>query len=175
MTFSEKLLKLRKDAGLSQEDLAEKLNVSRQAISRWEMGTAMPDCPNLLHISKQFHVSADYLLRDELEQNEDALSLFPALTVPHKAKENKVRILIGICAAIVGALGLFILRILASVFPAVHLVAVGEAHRVYDGLLGFIWVHDLKWLLLLLLAMLFGGIIGIWFPQVKGWITFLNH
>lgn len=43
MTFSEKLLALRRDAGLSQEKLAEALNVSRQAVSRWEQGTAMPD------------------------------------------------------------------------------------------------------------------------------------
>lgn len=48
MTFSEKLLTLRRDAGLSQEKLAEALNVSRQAVSRWEQGTAMPDAQNLL-------------------------------------------------------------------------------------------------------------------------------
>ena len=71
MTFAEKLLLLRKSATLSQEDLAEKLNVSRQAVSRWEMGTAMPDSPNLLEISRLFNVSADYLLRDEIERDEE--------------------------------------------------------------------------------------------------------
>ncbi|MBQ2651442.1 MAG: helix-turn-helix transcriptional regulator [Clostridia bacterium] len=48
MTFSEKLLTLRRDASLSQEKLAEALNVSRQAVSRWEQGTAMPDAQYLL-------------------------------------------------------------------------------------------------------------------------------
>ncbi|MBQ3103140.1 MAG: helix-turn-helix transcriptional regulator, partial [Oscillospiraceae bacterium] len=71
MTFAEKLLSLRKSAALSQEELAEKLNVSRQAVSRWEMGTAMPDSPNLLEISRLFNVSADYLLRDEIERDEE--------------------------------------------------------------------------------------------------------
>lgn len=71
MTFGEKLLNLRKREGLSQEQLAEKLNVSRQAISRWELGSAMPDSLNLLQISKLFQVSADYLLHDEFESDRD--------------------------------------------------------------------------------------------------------
>lgn len=68
MTFGEKLLALRKQNNFSQEELAEKLGVSRQAISRWESGETMPDSPNLLQISKIFSVSADYLLRDEIEE-----------------------------------------------------------------------------------------------------------
>ncbi|MBR5265098.1 MAG: helix-turn-helix transcriptional regulator, partial [Clostridia bacterium] len=54
MTFSEKLLDLRKSRGMSQEELAEKLEVSRQAVSRWEQGSAMPDMINLSKISKLF-------------------------------------------------------------------------------------------------------------------------
>lgn len=64
MNFSEKLLHLRKREGLSQEDLAAHLEVSRQAVSRWEMGTALPDVPNLLRISKRFDVTVDSLLDD---------------------------------------------------------------------------------------------------------------
>jgi len=71
MTFAEKLVQLRKREGYTQEELAEKLEVSRQAISRWEMGTAVPDSSNLLQISKLFKVSADYLLHDEYESDED--------------------------------------------------------------------------------------------------------
>lgn len=47
MTLSEKILTLRKGSGMSQEELSEKLDVSRQAISRWEMGAAMPDVTNV--------------------------------------------------------------------------------------------------------------------------------
>lgn len=65
MQFSQKLLELRKKRGFSQEDLAEKLNVSRQAISRWEMGSAMPDSSNLLKISDLFGVSIDSLLHED--------------------------------------------------------------------------------------------------------------
>ena len=53
MKFGEKLQKLRKENGLSQEQLAEKLNVSRQAISKWEMGT-IPDMENVVKIGRYF-------------------------------------------------------------------------------------------------------------------------
>ncbi len=71
MTFAEKLLQLRRRDGLSQEELADRLQVSRQAISRWEMGAVMPDSANLLKISDLFGVSADYLLRDEILEEKD--------------------------------------------------------------------------------------------------------
>ena len=71
MKLSDKLVKLRKINGWSQEDLAEKLNVSRQAISRWESETAQPDASNVLNLSKLFGVTADYLLNDEYESDFD--------------------------------------------------------------------------------------------------------
>lgn len=67
MKLSEKIFLLRKKQGMSQEVLAEKLVVSRQAVSRWEVGTAQPDASNLLQLSKLFGVSADYLLNEEYE------------------------------------------------------------------------------------------------------------
>ena len=63
--LSEKLYKLRKNSGLSQEKLAEQLDVSRQAISKWESGTAVPESEKLIAISNFFGVSVDYLLKDE--------------------------------------------------------------------------------------------------------------
>lgn len=64
MKLSEKLLKLRKARGMSQEDLAEELKVSRQAISRWESDETMPDAANILKLSDMFGVTTDYLLRE---------------------------------------------------------------------------------------------------------------
>lgn len=62
MTFSERLLHLRRREGFSQEELAERLAVSRQAVSRWELGTAMPDAFNLLQLARLFGVTVDFLL-----------------------------------------------------------------------------------------------------------------
>lgn len=64
MALPEKLYTLRKKSGLSQEQLAEALNVSRQAISKWEGGSAMPESDKLLALSNYFGISLDYLLKD---------------------------------------------------------------------------------------------------------------
>ncbi|PNV62034.1 hypothetical protein C0033_10295 [Clostridium sp. chh4-2] len=71
MKLSEKVVALRKAKGMSQEGLAEKLNVSRQAVSRWEMGSALPDASNILQLSKLFGVTADYLLNDDYKNDSD--------------------------------------------------------------------------------------------------------
>lgn len=65
MTFGEKLLKLRKEKGMSQEALAQLLNTSRQAVSKWENDQGFPETEKLLMIGNIFDVSTDYLLKDE--------------------------------------------------------------------------------------------------------------
>lgn len=64
MELCEKLQNLRKNAGMTQLELAEKLMVSRQAISKWETGNAIPDLENIISICDLFGVSLDYLVRD---------------------------------------------------------------------------------------------------------------
>ena len=68
MIFADKLTQLRKKAGMSQEELAEKVGVSRQAISKWEGAQAMPDMNKVLKLSEVFGVSTDYLLKDDIEE-----------------------------------------------------------------------------------------------------------
>ena len=68
MTFNEKLKELRKKKGLTQEELASELNVSRQAITKWETGEGAPDIDNLRNIALFFHVSVDYLIDNKAEQ-----------------------------------------------------------------------------------------------------------
>lgn len=66
MLLSEKIYKLRKENGLSQENLATKLNVSRQAVSKWESG-AIPDIDNIVNLARFFDCSIDYLLNDDID------------------------------------------------------------------------------------------------------------
>ena len=65
MVFSEKLQMLRKNKGLTQEELAEKLGVSRQAVAKWESSLVYPDIYNLIQISNLMNVSVDYLVKDQ--------------------------------------------------------------------------------------------------------------
>ena len=80
MEIGERIAALRKRQGFSQEALAERLGVSRQAVSRWETGTARPDAENLARLSQALGVTADALLRDGCGVD--------AAAVPWK-KENK--------------------------------------------------------------------------------------
>lgn len=65
MTLSEKILMLRKQKGWSQEELAERLGVSRQSVSKWESGNSLPDLNRILDLSRLFEVTTDFLLKDE--------------------------------------------------------------------------------------------------------------
>ena len=64
MTFSEKLVGLRRKAGLSQEELASRLEVSRQAVSKWESGASDPSTTNLMALAKLFGTTAEELLKE---------------------------------------------------------------------------------------------------------------
>lgn len=70
MEFNNKLYELRKQKGLSQEELAGRLNVSRQTISKWEVGESAPDMDNLVSISELFGVSLDELVLDKTSEKE---------------------------------------------------------------------------------------------------------
>ena len=67
MTIAEKIKQLRKDNSMTQEDLAEKLNVSRQTISKWETSVTIPDADNIVAISKLFNITTDELLDYRIE------------------------------------------------------------------------------------------------------------
>lgn len=70
MIFADKLIDLRKKSGWTQEDLAEKMGVSRQSVSKWESAQSIPDLEKILRLSQLFGVSTDYLLKDNLESPE---------------------------------------------------------------------------------------------------------
>ncbi len=70
MKFNEKLINLRKKAGLSQEELGYKLNVTRQTVSKWELGQTTPEMDKLIEISKIFNISVDELINESETKND---------------------------------------------------------------------------------------------------------
>ena len=106
--LSEKLYKLRKNSGLSQEQLAEQLNVSRQAISKWESGTAVPESEKLVAISNYFGVSVDYLLKDDEEGKTKATD---------SEIEAKPKMVAGIIICIAGIVSMVIWGLLSIFSP----------------------------------------------------------
>lgn len=79
MILADKIIELRKKHGMSQEELAEKLGVSRQSVSKWESAQSTPDLTRILEMSKVFGVTTDYLLKDEIDLTKpEAISDIPA-------------------------------------------------------------------------------------------------
>lgn len=70
MILADKIARLRKKNGWSQEELAEKMNVSRQAVSKWESAQTVSDLEKILMLGNLFGVTTDYLLKDEMENEE---------------------------------------------------------------------------------------------------------
>ena len=80
MTFAEKLKSMRKQSGMSQEKLAEKIGVSRQAITKWENNSGIPDIENMLALSSLFNVSVDELLSNEKIEKKQTDYLYESVT-----------------------------------------------------------------------------------------------
>lgn len=102
MLLGEKLRKLRIARKLSQEQLADELRVSRQAISKWELGESIPDTENLISLSKFYGVSLDYLLLDELNVSNE---------LEIKRQPHSSVFVLGISGLIIGLIVSFILWI----------------------------------------------------------------
>ena len=105
MNLSEKIISLRKDHGLSQEALAEKLEVSRQSVSKWESGAALPDTDKIIAMSELFGVSTDYLLKNSAPEPDcepESTAAPTEITPPVKKKPVKkiVALLLAICIVV---------------------------------------------------------------------------
>ena len=120
MIFADKLIDLRKKSGWSQEELAEKLNVSRQAVSKWEGAQSVPDMGRIIQLSELFGVTTDYLLKDEMELAEpsaesvtDSLSrtvgLEEANAFLKTKEENSRRVALGVMLCIFSPVALILL------------------------------------------------------------------
>lgn len=103
MEFNNKLYQLRKQKGLSQEELANRLNVSRQTISKWEVGDSTPDMEKLIAISDLFEISLDELILDKKPETINKCSTKPKLIneIKDKVFTKKVLKIIGIVFAII--------------------------------------------------------------------------
>ncbi len=127
MILADKIINLRKKAGMSQEDLAYKLNVSRQSVSKWEGAQSVPDINKIIEMAKVFSVSTDYLLKDEIEdveyqateedENESharKVSMEEASEYLAMVEKERVRIGIGTFITIIAPAPLIVLSWLAS-------------------------------------------------------------
>ena len=101
MNFSEKLREIRKKEGISQEQLAEKIGVSRQAITKWETGKGLPDVENMVIIAEIFKTTIDELLVGPAAKTSPEASLYTSTTIYDIDNEKHFDVNIGSAAAII--------------------------------------------------------------------------
>ncbi len=128
MILADKIIRLRKKNGWSQEELAEKMNVSRQAVSKWESAQTIPDLEKILTLGSLFGVTTDYLLKDEIEDEEftddnntsiKRITLAQANEFLEQRKTASMQIAAGTFLCIIAAIPLIILSA-ASEVPSLH-------------------------------------------------------
>ena len=125
MTFGEKLQKLRAREGISQDRLAELLDVSRQAVSKWERDETMPEAEKIIRISDYFHVTTDYLLKDAPEEK----------TAPKAAAPWEAPWLLGLVPLAFGLWGL--LRMLPGILTVLDMGAWEALWMYFPHLLAY--------------------------------------
>ena len=127
--LSEKIYTLRRKSGLSQEQLAEIIGVSRQAISKWEGGLSVPESEKLIAISEYFNVTLDYLLKD----NADCIQKTEQKTINGQTFKSHKGMLLGIITCVGGIIGLVIWGLISILSPPMS-SQISESSTIYmDG------------------------------------------
>lgn len=152
MTLGEKLQKLRKGKAMSQEELASKITVSRQAISKWELDLAFPDTENIVQLSKLYNVSADYLLNDDYDSDMD----IPVVKAYEKIMRRSFKIqTLSIVLIAIGSIST-ILSILSTSFMQIKDTEMyGHA---YKSEMDYLSIAPLKYIMIIAVIMIIAGV-----------------
>jgi transcriptional regulator with XRE-family HTH domain len=169
MTLGEKIFQLRKQMGLSQEQLASQVTVSRQAVSKWELNEAMPDVDNVVQLSRIFSVSTDYLLTDgdaagssmsvkiedagsdtSLKTNAVGTKCDNQVTVKRRKTIPIIFLILGGITTVLGMCGILITWIASMTHPVVYSISTVIAatggdlvkEAVYVGLRAFLLEYN---------------------------------
>ena len=128
MILADKIIRLRKQFGWSQEELAEKVKVSRQSVSKWESTNSIPDLNRIIILSEIFDVSTDFLLKDDIEEfdslNQGTESGVIQISLEQSLKyvENKVKVADLVTKGVV--------LCICSAIPLFFFLAMAETNRL---------------------------------------------
>lgn len=152
MGIGEKIQRMRKKCDWSQEELAERIGVSRQAVGRWESGAAKPDADKIILLCSVFQISADDLLMDKPSEKSES-----GITDTAKRRRLTRDQISGIISLAISAVVMMILTILSVRNPVFHThVDAAGVENHYSGLSAYIISHGLEWMVFL--TMILAGV-----------------
>lgn len=176
MTLGNKLQYLRKTNGVSQETLAQQLEITRQTISKWELDISQPDIDKIVAISRIFGVSCDYLLKEEIDcpDSKDETGSI------HKTGKSLTQIIVGWVLVALGSIGHIAVMVASSIVEVmVPVKTVGENGEIWytyssgitDHNYGmFVKEYNLQLLLFLFTVFIVGGFVLLLTKQQKQFI-----
>ena len=158
MNIADRIQKLRKAKGISQEQLADVVGVSRQAVSKWEMGT-IPDMENMVKLGRYFDCSLDYLMNEEMENN----------TKSQQSPKIENKNLAWKCVATGLIITGLILSLLMPLFAKMYQgYEFSNFHQCFTDSWRYIFKFPLLGILLIALLCLFTGIVLFLMKGYKG-------
>ena len=160
MILADKIIMLRKKQGWSQEELAEKLEVSRQSVSKWEGGLSVPDLNKIIAMSALFGVSTDFLLKDELEEIAPSETAETDDAPPHSVSAEEANSYMDLVEKIAGRMAFAVMLCILS--PVCLILLAGMTDEGLD--LG-ISPNTAVSIGLLVLFLLVGGAVAIFVPN----------
>ena len=160
MAFGERLLNLRKAKGLSQEQLAAELDLTRQTISKWELDQSTPDFNYLVQLSDFFGVSTDYLIKGEpfnpvpsCNNSRPEKDHLQTEYTPHSITAYKLCVHLGTIISGVSLIGMIVFVICSALNP--WGAVVGRWY--FEGLLGFLIGTDTLWFFIVIFVLFIAG------------------
>ncbi|MGB0938582.1 MAG: helix-turn-helix domain-containing protein [Colwellia sp.] len=128
MILASKITRLRKQLGWSQEELAHKMDISRQSVSKWESTNSIPDLNKIIKLAEIFSVSTDYLLKDEIEElSQDVHTQSSAVA---EVDLEKARSYIKSKGEVASNIAKGVVLCVSSVIPLLFLLAMADTHRL---------------------------------------------
>lgn len=173
MTFGEKLLNLRRARGWTQEELADKIDVTRQALSKWEANSALPDTKNVVAIAKLFGVTTDYLLFEdegrELAANTDA----PKSAAPRR---GNTRVVLGVILLVLGFCGVLAISISSIFVGTITATVPGEEYTYLRGISALFYMYkDLEKLFTVCIILCVLGLLLLILPAIDRLLERINE
>lgn len=142
MNLAEKLQRLRKQNNLSQEQLADKLGISRQSISKWESEQSVPEIDKIVQLSEIFEVTTDYLLKDIDERPSNPV--FSDKDNTPSSSGKRMRLIIGSACIGFSGISIFVMWVLSKIYPAPMVSYNPTTGRWLVGFENFLWFHGLE-------------------------------
>lgn len=142
MNFGNKIQIQRKRKGITQEELGEKLNVSRQTITKWESNKSFPEIEKIIKLSYYFNVTIDYLLKDEIENYEENFCEIVEKIEDRKIIPKTIKVFLFLLAfSFVGIMYFY-------VDSFIHPVTITDWDGTYyKGFYGYLHIHNIEYIL----------------------------